>query len=98
MSNKYTMTYSKWAGTSTVGGLKHSLKDDADDMPIAWAIWQVEDVEWRAADMGIEVSKEECAGILGAMNDNHDATNGMSWDTIDYWLDELRLDRENNIG
>ena len=92
------MTYSKWAGTSTVGGLKHSLKDDADDTPIAWAIWQVEDVEWRAADMGIEVSYEECAGILDAMNADQDATTGMSWDTIDYFLDELRLEREKNTG
>ena len=89
MSNKYTMTYSKWAGTSTVGGLKHSLKDDADDMPIAWAIWQVEDVEYWAEEREMEVSKEGAAKILGAMNDNHDATNGMNWDTIDYWLDEF---------
>ena len=92
------MTYSKWAYTSTVGGLKHSLKDDVDDTPIAWSIWQVEDVEYWAEEREMEVSKEEAAKILGAMNDNHDATNGMNWDTIDYWLDELRLERENNTG
>ncbi len=54
--------------------------------------------EEEKAEQEYEVSKEECAGILGAMNDNHDATNGMNWDTIDYWLDELRLERENNTG
>ncbi len=85
-----------WAGRDTAGGLKWSLRDDADDTPMAWSIWQVEDVYSRASEMNFDISEQEAADVLSTINNNHDATLGISWETIDFWLDELRREKEND--
>ena len=92
------MTYSKWNGPNTVGGLKHNLKDMPDETPLAWSTWQVDDVEYWAETKRMEVSKKEAADILSAMNLDLDSTIGMTWDTIGHYLDELREDRENRAS
>lgn len=52
-------------------------------------IWNIYDVFSQAEDRGIECSNKEARGILQLMDRKHDANNGITWDTIDYHLDEL---------
>ena len=63
---------------------------------MAWSIWQVEDVYSRASEMNFDISEQEAADVLSTINNNHDATLGISWETIDFWLDELRREKEND--
>ena len=54
--------------------------------------WSTEDFESRAKDMlGDDwentYDSSKFADALDEMIDNHDANNGISWSTIDYYLD-----------
>jgi len=66
--------------------LKQHYKDDE---VLAVAIWQVDDVLVQAEERGIKVSKEQAEDILERIDRMQDATLGITWDTIDCYLDEL---------
>jgi hypothetical protein len=50
----------------------------------------VDDVLERAGEMGLPCSREQAADILDKMDNKQDCTLGITWDTIDYWLYELK--------
>lgn len=47
-------------------------------------IWCDADVLERADELEITLSKEEVSNVLFILKKKHDATLGLSWDTIDY--------------
>jgi hypothetical protein len=51
--------------------------------------WTIEDVMWRAKDIKKKVTKKQAQTIVDTLARTHDATIGISWDTIDYHIDEL---------
>lgn len=63
---------------------------------VAMAIWQRSDVFDQAKRRGITITKDEADQILDEMDRNQDCTVGITWDTIDYYLDELT--RANRQG
>lgn len=52
--------------------------------------WCVEDVLMRAEENGIPCTEDEAQYILNSMDDCHDCNNGITWDTIDFWLGNLK--------
>lgn len=56
---------------------------------IAVVIWTVDDVKCRAKEREQEITEEQMINIIERMNDKQDATLGISWDTIDCYLDDL---------
>lgn len=52
--------------------------------------WHIDDVKSIAEDL----TDEECRQVLEAVKNNHDATIGVNWDTLKYWADEVRNERE----
>jgi hypothetical protein len=56
-------------------------------------IWSVPDVLEQAKERGIKISKKEAEEILDRMENKHDATIGINWDTIDSYLGELDDER-----
>lgn len=52
--------------------------------------WHIEDVKEVASDL----TDEECREVLQLVKDNHDATLGVTWDTLNMWADEVRSKRE----
>lgn len=52
-------------------------------------IWSAEDVLSKADEMGIELTGEQVADVLGYVERKHDASLGVNWDTIGYWIDEV---------
>lgn len=58
--------------------------DRDDDSEIA-IIWRIEDVLSIRPDL----SDEQCMDILKQIKAKHDATEGVTWDTISYWANEL---------
>lgn len=57
-------------------------------------VWQADDVIGQANEAGIKCSKDEANAILEAMERQHDATFGISWDTIDSHLADLKEKHE----
>jgi len=55
---------------------------------IAAAIWGVDDVLERAKEREINVTEEQARNILELIHRRQDATLGITWDTIDCYLEE----------
>lgn len=64
---------------------------------VAVAIWCREDVKERAKALHIRVGNRQADHILDEMEQHHDAEVGISWDTIDFWLEELRYERRQRL-
>jgi len=60
------------------------------DECVAAAIWTEGDVIGRAEYRGIKITKEQAQEILDLMDRKQDATIGITWDTIDYYVDECK--------
>lgn len=60
------------------------------DETICMVLWQIDDVKSQSG----HISDEDAAGVLDAMENNHDATLGITWDTIDCYLDQRQLEAE----
>ncbi len=53
--------------------------------------WSVEDVMWYADDQGVKpVSEQDAQIILEEMIRRHDATIGITWDVISYYIQEYK--------
>jgi len=52
------------------------------------AIWTEEDVLGKAKERGIGITREQVQEILDEMDHRHDASMGITWDTIDAALDD----------
>ncbi len=61
------------------------ILDDRDRICICWYI---DDILQRAEDTNHKpVTKKKAREILEEMEHRHDANNGITWDTIDFYLD-----------
>ena len=56
---------------------------DDDEIAISW---HIDDVKSIAEDL----TDEQCRRVLQLAKDNHDATIGINWDTLEYWADYVR--------
>ena len=64
------------------------LKRYPPDTPCALALWLPDDIINRAKEQDCPVpDDDECAFILTAMNDRQDANDGITWYTIDHYLE-----------
>lgn len=52
--------------------------------------WHIDDVLWRAKDQGVKITRKEASQVLELMLRKHDANMGISWETIDFWIDEVK--------
>jgi hypothetical protein len=46
-------------------------------------VWSVTDVKETAAKLGVRLTKAECRDVLLCLFHDHDASVGVSWDTIE---------------
>ena len=60
-----------------------------DDTIVCVAIWSGEDVMGRAKERGMTITKEQAEGVLNNMDHKQDCSMGISWDTMDVYLDEV---------
>tara|TARA_R100001086_G_C11773319_1_gene241506 strand:- start:532 stop:753 length:222 start_codon:yes stop_codon:yes gene_type:complete len=61
--------------------------------------WCTDDVKQQLKDRGMneKLNLKECREVLGRCLNKHDATIGMSWDVMDFHIDEVldeRIKRE----
>ena len=52
-------------------------------------VWCADDVRQQAKDMDVELTERQVSDVLSLMQDKHDATIGMNWDVIGYFIDEV---------
>jgi len=60
-----------------------------DGKHIAVAIWSEDDVLDRAEERGIPCTEEQAQEIVDSMDSRQDCSIGITWDTIDCYLEEL---------
>lgn len=75
--------------TSVRDLIVHLQRNYAPDDTIAAAIWQVDDVMGQAHERGLAISDTCAADILERIDTQHDACLGITWETIDFWLDQI---------
>ena len=61
-------------------------------------LWNVEDVKRQAEVNGLKLTKAECREVLDACLDGHDANFGISWDTLDFHINNLFGDRIGKVA
>ena len=57
-------------------------------------IWSTEDVLHQAKEKGVKLTEDEANQILLQMERKHDADIGISWATIDVYIDDLVDERD----
>ena len=57
-------------------------------------IWSTEDVLHQAKEKGVKLTEDEANEILLHMERKHDADIGISWGTIDVYIDDLVDERD----
>ena len=62
--------------------------------------WCIKDIRYAMDDREdkVDISDEECMDILSMIERKHDANIGITWDTIDYYLDEFIQDKLTKLG
>ena len=59
--------------------------NDKGELVITWC---VEDVLMHAKSSGVKCSKKKAAWVLERMDYFHDCAIGITWEVIDFWLNE----------
>ena len=68
-----------------------------NSISIKWCISDIENA-MNCREDKIDISKKECMDILLTMERRHDASLGINWDGIDYYLDEFIQDKLTKLG
>ena len=64
------------------------------DEHIAVAIWCEDDVIRRARERHKTITREEAQEILDTIDHKQDCSMGISWDTLDAYIDDLERKKE----
>lgn len=51
-------------------------------------VWEIDDILWKAQEDGKLVTEEEAKDVLNRMLNKHDATIGINWDTIGFYIED----------
>jgi len=67
--------------------LQRQYKDSLDEH-VAVVVWSEDDVLCRAKEREIKITREQAQDIIDRIDHKQDATLGITWDTIDCYLDD----------
>jgi len=73
----------------TVANVIEHLQGYNPDEHIATAIWCEADVMGRAEEQGMRITHKQAQEILDAIDRKQDCEMGISWDTLDCYIDEI---------
>ena len=87
-----------------VGGIKMNRQSNIKELEMKKRIEELEKelafykdnctIVWTAEDVlsfDDALTDEEVSWVLDKMERKHDATLGISWDTVDFWIQEVKL-------
>lgn len=72
----------------TVKEAIHNLKGVTGH--VAMVYWCEEDVIERAASKGVRLGSRAAGRILDKIDRRHDCETGITWDTLDYYIEEFQ--------
>lgn len=75
--------------TTVKDHIEHMKNSYKPEDVVAVAIWQVDDVLGQAKETGIKITRKQAEEIIERIDRRQDASLGISWDTIDAYLDDL---------
>jgi len=75
--------------TTVKDHIEHMKNSYKPEDIVAVAIWQVDDVLGQAKETGIKIIRKQAEEIIERIDRRQDASLGISWDTIDAYLDDL---------
>jgi len=58
------------------------------------SVWSLEDVQSQMEDDGLLLSINQQKEVLSLVESEHDASVGINWDTISYWISEVYQEEE----
>jgi hypothetical protein len=77
----------------TLAELYKNIQDlilaEGENTPCAYMLWLPDDVKSKAEEMDIVVSKEDICTVLNKVHDGADAEYGITWQHIEYEIDEI---------
>ena len=81
--------YSQFERNTEIGKVvQDALKDYWTDRVAV--VWQSDDILEKAEELGIQLTKQQVRDILQVLIDKHDCEHGITWDTIEYAVEEYR--------
>lgn len=86
-----------------LGGVKYSLcwdqkitheqiesaKKILEQAGFIMVFWTIEDVMYRAKDIKKKITRKQAMEIVGNISRTHDCNYGITWETLDYHINEL---------
>jgi len=63
------------------------MSDDINETNSISIVWCVDDIR----HLGFQCTDEEGMSVLQSVEQEHDATMGVNWDTLDFWAHEHGL-------
>lgn len=73
----------------TVRKVVEELQRYNQEEHVAVAVWSEDDVIHRAEEINVKISREKAQEIIDRIDRKQTATLGITWDTIDCYLDDL---------
>ena len=49
--------------------------------------WCTQDILWQADNLDVELTEDQADDILESLENNHDATIGINWDVISFYIE-----------
>jgi hypothetical protein len=49
--------------------------------------WCTQDILWQADNLDVELTEDQADDILESLEHNHDATIGINWDVISFYIE-----------
>lgn len=86
------LCFSVQMGQLDVGDLLRQIRNERGEF--ALAVWHIDDVFAQAKEMGRRLTVEEAEWVIEHVDSKHDATIGINWDVLSYWIDEVVRERE----
>lgn len=69
--------------------LMNHLKQYDPELDCAYSLWIPDDVIETAQNLGVNISNEQIEEVLYIVNESHDANYGISWQTLEYAIDNV---------
>ena len=69
----------------------YELSQELASRGFAFVIWSWIDVQGRAERREVEITEEQAKEIIRTIHGEHDCNYGITWDTIDYHIDEILI-------
>lgn len=66
------------------------LRSYPPEMHAAMDLWLPQDVLDQAEANDVVITEEQADDIIDQVDHNKDATIGINWDVLDYYIDEVR--------